>query len=164
MTQNVKAVPEGFHTLTPSFAVRDAKRAIEFYKRAFGAVELTKPHEGPGGKIIHANLRIGDSNLMLADEFPEYGSHSPQSLNGTPVTIHIYTENPDAMFEQAVSAGAKVTMPMGDQFWGDRYGQIQDPFGHKWSIAARKENLTEEEMTRRGQAAMAKMAKKAKGA
>ncbi len=161
MSANVKPIPEGFHTLTPLIVVRDAKRAIEFYKRAFGAQVLSHPQEGPDGKITHASLKIGDSILMLTDEFPAFKCLSPQSIGGSAVTLHIYTENADAAFERAVAAGATVTMPLADQFWGDRYGQLVDPFGHRWSIAARKEVLTEEEVRQHGEKIFAEMAKKA---
>lgn len=161
MSQSVKAVPEGFHTLTPQLVVRDAKRAIDFYGRAFGAALLSPAHEGPDGKIMHAALKIGDSIFMLTDEFPDFGCLSPLSLNGSATTIHIYTEDVDAAFERAVGAGAKVTMPLADQFWGDRYGQVTDPFGHHWTLAAHKEELSDEEVEKRGQAAFAAMSKAA---
>lgn len=163
MSENVKAVPEGFHTITPHLHLRDAARAIEFYKQAFGA-QVLGVHNTPDGKIMHAALRIGDSILMMADEFPEFRSLSPQSLKGTPVILHIYTEDVDKLFNRAVSAGAKVTMPVGDQFWGDRYGQLEDPFGHKWSIATHKENPSQEEMRQRSEAIFKEMAKKAEAA
>jgi PhnB protein len=164
MPKKVRPIPKGFHTLSAILTVRDAKSAIEFYKKAFGAQLPSPPSEGPGGKIMHAALKIGDSMLMLADEFSEFGSVGPQSLGGSPVTIHIYTENADALFEQAVTAGAKVTMPLADQFWGDRYGKLEDPFGHRWSVATHKEELTPEEIDRRGQAAFAEVSKKARQA
>ena len=130
----VKPIPEGYHTLTPYFTVRDAARAIEFYKQAFGAVEKGVMN-GPDGKVMHAELRIGDSLFMLADEFPQYGSLSPQSTGGTGMGLHIYVEDVDSAFDRAVKAGATTEMPVTDMFWGDRYGQIEDPFGHRWSIA-----------------------------
>jgi len=142
---SVKAVPDGYHTLTPYMTVRDAARAIEFYKQAFGAVEkgvsLT-----PDGKVMHAELRIGDSVIMLADEFPEFGSLSPQSTGGAGMGLHIYTEDVDAAFDRAVKAGAVTEMPVMDMFWGDRYGKLKDPFGHKWSIATHKRDMSMEEM------------------
>ncbi len=161
MAGNVKSVPEGFHTLTPHLVVRDAAKAIEFYKRAFGA-EVKGVHYTPDGKVMHASLKVGDSHLMMADEFPGMGScASPETLGGSCVTINIYTDDVDRMFNQAVSAGAKVTMPLADQFWGDRYGQLADPFGHSWSLATHKEDVAPEEMERRGKAIFAEMAKKA---
>ncbi len=160
MAGNVKPIPEGFHTLTPHLVVRDAARAIEFYKRAFGAQEKGV-HYMPDGKIMHASLKIGDSMLMLNDEFPEMKVLSPQALGGSAVTLNIYVDNVDRMFQQAVSAGATVTMPLADQFWGARYGQLVDPFGHRWSLATHKEDLSSEEVEKRGKAVFAEMAKKA---
>ena len=144
----VKAIPPGYHSLTPHMTVRDAARAIEFYKQAFGATQRGGVMTGPGGKVMHAELVIGDSILMLADEFPEYGSHSPQSGGGTATTLHIYTEDVDSAFDRAVAAGASVEMPLTDMFWGDRYGKLVDPFGHKWSLATHKADLSAEEMER----------------
>jgi uncharacterized glyoxalase superfamily protein PhnB len=125
--------------------VRDAARAIEFYKQAFGAVEKGIMH-GPDGKIMHAELVIGDSIFMLADEFPQYGSLSPQSTGGAGMGLHIYTEDADAAFERALKAGATVEIPISDMFWGDRYGKLADPFGHKWSIATHKRDMSMDEM------------------
>jgi uncharacterized glyoxalase superfamily protein PhnB len=154
---NVKAVPTGFHTLTPHLTVRNAKEALEFYKRAFAA-EVGNIAYMPNGKVMHAGLKIGDSHLMLNDEMPEFGVLSPLSTGGnSPVTIHIYTENVDEAFNRAVSAGAQVKMPLMDQFWGDRYGVVTDPYGHKWSIAAHVRDLSPEEMERGMKEAMAKM-------
>ena len=161
MPGTVKAIPDGFHTLTPLIVVREAARAIEFYKSAFAAQLLTVAADGPGGKITHASLKIGDSILMLTDEFPEWQCLGPQALGGSPVTIHMYTEKVDEAFERAVKAGAAVTMPLQDQFWGDRYGQVVDPFGHKWSIGAHVEDLTREEIAKRAEAVFGEMAKKA---
>jgi PhnB protein len=156
MPEQVKAVPAGFHTLTPHLTVRDADKALEFYKNALGA-EVLNVARMPDGKVLHAGLRIGDSMLMLNEEFPEYGGLSPLSVGGTGVTIHIYTENVDQAFDRAVSAGAKVAMPLLDQFWGDRYGMVTDPFGHKWSIATHTKDMSPEEMERAQEEAMAKM-------
>lgn len=154
---NVKAVPPGFHTLTPHLTVRNATEALEFYKRAFGA-EVGNVAYMPNGKVMHAALKIGDSQLMLNDEMPEYGVLSPLSAGGSsPVTIHIYTENVDEAFNRAVSAGAQVKMPLMDQFWGDRYGVVTDPSGHKWSIAAHVKDMSVEEMERGMKEAIAKM-------
>jgi PhnB protein len=142
---SVKPIPDGYHTLTPYMTVRDAARAIEFYKQAFGAVERGIM-KGPEGKIMHAELMIGDSIVMLADEFPEYGSLSPQSTGGSGMGLHIYVEDADSAFDRAVKAGATIEMPIGDMFWGDRYGKLADPFGHKWSIATHKKDLSLDEM------------------
>ena len=152
----VKAIPDGFHTLTPHLTVRNAKEALEFYKKAFGA-EVGNVAYMPNGKVMHAGLRIGDSMLMLNDEMPEYGVVSPLSTNGTAVTIHIYTEDVDSAFNRAVSAGAQVKMPLMDQFWGDRYGVVSDPYGHKWSLATHVKDMSPEEMEEGMKEAMAKM-------
>lgn len=157
MSENVQAVPQGFHTLTPHLIVRDADQAIEFYKKAFGAQLLGDIARGPDGKVMHALLRIGDSNLMLNDEMPAYGALSPLSGGSSSVTIHIYTENVDAAFERATNAGARVGMPLMDQFWGDRYGMVIDPYGHKWSLAAHVKDMSPEEMHRAMKEAMAEM-------
>jgi PhnB protein len=156
MPQAVKAVPAGFHTLTPHLTVRDAEKALEFYKNALGA-EVLNVARMPDGKVMHAALRIGDSMLMLNDEFPEMGGLSPLSTGGAGVTIHIYTENVDKAFDRAVNAGAKVKMPLMDQFWGDRYGVVTDPFGHSWSLATHVKDMSPEEMQRSQDEAMAKM-------
>ena len=142
---SVKPIPEGYNTLTPYMTCRNAARAIEFYKQAFGAV-VKAVMNSPDGKVMHAELRIGDSNIMLADEFPEFGSLSPQTIGGSGMGLHIYTEDVDSAFDRAVKAGAAVEMPVSDMFWGDRYGKLTDPFGHKWSIASHKRDMTGEEM------------------
>jgi uncharacterized glyoxalase superfamily protein PhnB len=142
-------MPPGFHTLTPHLELRSAARAIDFYKAAFGAREIMRSAGPDGRKIMHAQLQIGDSMLLLHDEFAEAGGESPQSLEGSGVTLHLYVEDVDAAWARAVAAGAKVEMPLGDQFWGDRYGQLVDPFGHRWSIASKKEQLTPEQMRQR---------------
>jgi PhnB protein len=160
MPEQVKAVPPGFHALTPHLTVRNAEQALEFYKNAFGAEVLHVAHM-PDGKVMHASLRIGDSMLMLNDEFPDYGTLSPLSTGGSAVTIHIYTDNVDAAFNRAVSAGAQVKMPLADQFWGDRYGVVADPFGHKWSLGAHIKDMSPEEMQREMDRAMAAMKKSA---
>lgn len=149
---NPKHLPEGMHSLTPHLVCHDASAAIEFYKSAFGAVE-TMRLPGPGGKLMHAALRIGDSTLMLVDQNPEWGALGPKLLKGSPVTIHLYVPDVDATVAQAVAAGAKVTMPVADQFWGDRYGQLEDPFGHHWSVATPQRDLSVEQI----RDAMAKM-------
>jgi len=152
-------VPEGQHTVSPHLTVKGATRAIDFYKKAFGATELHR-FDAPGGAIMHASLKVGDSIFFLNDEMPmPGGGRSPQSIGGTPVTINLYVPDCDKIFKQAVSAGAKEVMPLDDQFWGDRYGIVDDPFGHRWAIATHKEDLTDAELAKRGQEAMAQMAK-----
>lgn len=148
----VRAIPEGSHTVTPHLVCNGAADAIDFYRKAFGAVELTRL-PGSDGKLMHARIRIGDSVVMLNDEFPQWDSFGPKSLKGSPVTIHLYVEDADALFAQAVGAGAKVTMPLADMFWGDRYGVLEDPFGHRWSIGTHVRDVSEEEL----QAAMEQM-------
>jgi uncharacterized glyoxalase superfamily protein PhnB len=153
MKNPTKPIPDGFHTLTPHLVVKGASKAIDFYKKAFGAQEI-KRMAGPDGKsIIHADLKIGDSRLLLVDEFPEMNARGPESIGGMPVSIHMFVEDADAAFEKALAAGAEVRMPLADQFWGDRYGVLTDPFGHVWSIATHKEDLTPEQIDRRAQAA-----------
>lgn len=152
-----QAIPQGMHSLTPHLICRDAAQAIEFYKRAFGAVEHGRL-PGPDGKVMHAMLHIGDSALMLADEFPQSTPACPksaQSLQGSPVILHLYVENADAVADQAVKAGAKLLMPVTDMFWGDRYGRLEDPFGHQWSVATHVRDVSEEDM----QKAMADMSR-----
>ena len=150
-TSKVQAVPDGIHTITPHLVCAGAADAIEFYKRAFGAVEQMRL-PAPGGGIMHAALKIGDSMLMLVDEMPAWGSLGPKALKGSPVTVHLSVPDVDATLARAVAAGAKVTMPVADMFWGDRYGQLEDPFGHKWSVATHVRDLTPEQI-------MAEMAK-----
>jgi len=142
---SVKPIPEGMHSVTPHLVCAGAAEAIEFYKKAFNAVEVARM-PGPGGKLMHAAVRIGDSTVMLVDEFPDWKSFGPNALGGTAVTIHLYVTDADATFNQAVAAGAAVRMPLADMFWGDRYGQITDPFGHIWSIATHTRDMTPEEM------------------
>jgi len=154
-TSSVKPIPEGIHTLSPHIVCTGAAKAIDFYKAAFNAVE-TGRMPGPDGRLMHAAVKIGDSTLMLVDEMLEHGAKSPKSLGGSAVTLHLYVDDVDAAFARAVAAGAKVTMPLADQFWGDRYGQLEDPFGHKWSIATHKRDVTPEEMKK----AMAQMSSK----
>ena len=149
----VKAVPEGYHTATPYLIVDDAARALEFYRKAFGAKERMR-FAAPGGKIGHAEITIGNSAIMLADEHPEMGYRGPQAIGGTPVSIHLYVENVDEVFPRAVAAGATALRPVADQFYGDRSGTLRDPFGHVWHVATHKEDLSPEEMHRRAQAAM----------
>lgn len=144
----VKPVPDGFHTVTPHLVVKGAADAIEFYRRAFGAEEVARM-PGQGGKLLYAEIRIGDSRIMLKDEFPEWGSKGPRANSPTPVTIHLYVDDADAVFQRAVAAGATITHPLADKFWGDRYGKLEDPFGHQWSIATRVEDLTAEQILER---------------
>jgi PhnB protein len=152
----VKPIPEGYHALTPSVAVESAAKAIEFYKRAFGAKERMRM-PGPGDTVAHAELEIGDSVLMLSDPFPQSSVKPPKELGGTTVGIFLYVEDVDEVVQQAVDAGASVTMAVEDQFWGDRFGVVADPFGHQWMIATHKEDLSPEEMAARGAEAMASM-------
>jgi PhnB protein len=147
----VRPVPEGYHTVTPYLCVRGAAQALEFYKKAFGARELMRIAQ-PDGRVGHAEIQIGDSRIMLADEFPEYGRRSPQSIGGSPVGIHLFVEDVDAMARQAIAAGAKVVRPVADQFYGDRLGMVADPFGHTWSISTHKEDVPPEEIRRRAAA------------
>ncbi len=152
MKQNkVKPIPDGMHTVTPHLVCAGAAQALAFYARAFGAVEVSRLPD-PQGRLMHASLRIGDSTVMLVDEFPDWGSFGPKALGGTPVTIHLYVDDADAFIERAVEAGAKVTMPLEDMFWGDRYGVVEDPFGHKWSIATHVRDVTPEDIRQAVQA------------
>ena len=148
----VKPVPEGMHSITPHLVCAGAADAIEFYKKAFNAEECGRL-PGPHGRLMHAMIRIAGSPVMLVDEMPEWGALGPKSLKGSPVTIHIYVENVDAFVAQAVAAGARITMPVADMFWGDRYGKLEDPFGHHWSVATHQRDVSPAEM----QEAMKKM-------
>jgi uncharacterized glyoxalase superfamily protein PhnB len=146
-----KPIPDGYGTITASLIVRNAANAIEFYKKAFGAQELHR-FPGPDGKsIMHAELKIGNSRVMLSDEMPQMNCRSPQSLGGTGIYIYMYVEDADATFKAAVAAGATPTMPVMDMFWGDRFGQIQDPFGHIWGIATHTKDMSLEEIKKAGQ-------------
>ena len=144
-TPEVKPIPEWMHSITPHLVCAGAAEAIEFYKQAFGAVELGRL-AGPPGKLIHAAIRIGDSAVMLVDEMPECGALGPKARGGSSVTIHLQVEDVDAVVARAVAAGAKITMPVDDMFWGDRYGQIEDPFGHSWSVATHVRDVSPEEL------------------
>ena len=144
----VKPVPEGYHTITPYIAVNDAAAAIEFYKRAFGATEVMRM-PGPDGKIGHADLMIGDSHIMLADEYAPMDFRAPGSVGGSPVMMHLYVDDVNRWFDRAVKAGAKVTRPLETQFYGDRGGALEDPFGHRWYLSSRVEEVSPEEMKRR---------------
>ena len=141
-----KKIPDGFHTITPHLVVNDAKGAIDFYKKAFNAEEINRSTVPGAAKIMHAMIRIGDSFLMLNDEFPDMGGKSPKTLSGTAVTINLYVDDADRVFNQATKAGAQVVMPLADQFWGDRYGIVKDPYGHQWSIATHTKDVTPAEM------------------
>ena len=151
MSTTVKPIPDGYHTVTPYLIIKGAADALEFYKKAFGATELFRMEHD--GKIGHAEMKIGDSPIMLADEHPEMGHRGPQSLGGSPVSILLYVEDVDALFNQAVTAGAKIDRPLEDKFYGDRGGSLTDPFGHIWHLATHKEDVTPEEMEKRMAAA-----------
>ena len=153
MTTGVKPIPEGYHSVTPYLAVDDAASALEFYHRAFGARERMRM-PAPGGKVGHAEIEIGGSCVMLADEYPDMGFRNPKAIGGTPVTLHLYVEDVDAVARQAVAAGARELRPVQDQFYGDRSGTVEDPFGHVWHIATHKEDLSPSELKRRAEAAM----------
>ena len=159
----VKPIPAGFHTVTPYLVVHNASAAIDFYKRAFGAREVMRM-ESPVGQIGPAELKVGDSIFMLADEMPSMNTRSPRSLGGTSAGVMLYLENVDATFKQAVAAGATIETPLDDMFWGDRYGKLTDPFGHSWSLATHKEDVAPEEMEARAKEAMAKMGERTRTA
>jgi uncharacterized glyoxalase superfamily protein PhnB len=144
--RKVEPIPKGYHSVTPGLAIRNAAQAIEFYKNAFGAKERTRMNGPDGSTVMHAELQIGDSRIMVGEEMPQMGHPSPQALNGTPVNLHIYVKNADKVFDQAVRAGATVQQAVNDAFWGDRYGQVKDPFGHSWGIATHKRDLSPKEM------------------
>ncbi len=157
----VRAIPEGFHRVTPHLVVRGAARAIEFYKKAFGAEELNRS-PGPGGLLMHAAIKIGDSVVMLCDEFPQMQRWvAPDSLHGTTTALHLYVEDADAVFARALAAGAKASLPIMDAFWGDRYGKLTDPFGHEWSVATHQHDYTPEEMRQKAEEFFASMPKPA---
>jgi PhnB protein len=153
MPSQVKSIPDGFHGATPYLCVANAAKAIEFYQQAFGATEVMRLAE-PSGKIGHAEVKIGEAIIMLADEYPEFGHRSPQSLGGSPISIHLYVEDVDALASRAVAAGATLLRPVADQFYGDRTANLQDPFGHRWSIATHKEDVPQAELQRRYAAMM----------
>jgi PhnB protein len=148
----VKPIPEGYHSVTPYLCAKGAAQAIEFYKKALSATERMRITQ-PDGRVGHAEIQIGDSVIMLSDEFPEMGVRSPETLGGSPMSIHLYVEDSDAMFKQAVAAGATVKRPVEDQFYGDRLGGIVDPFGHTWWISTHKEDLSPEEIEKRAASA-----------
>ncbi|MCA9076263.1 MAG: VOC family protein [Planctomycetaceae bacterium] len=153
MSNGVRPIPEGYHSLTPYLIVKKAEEAIDFYMRAFGGVELLRL-EGPGGSIAHAEVKIGDSPLMLADEHPEYDALSPETVGGSPISLMIYVEDVDSSFERAVNEGATIVQPVEDQFYGDRSGRVKDPFGYTWTLATHIEDLSQEEINERMQAMM----------
>jgi PhnB protein len=152
-TMPVKPIPDGYSTVTPYLIIKDAARALDYYKQALGAVEVFRM-QVPGGRVMHAEIQVGDSRIMMADEFPEMCAQSPQTYGGTPVSLCLYVENADALFDQAVAAGATVRRAVQDQFYGDRSGTLVDPFGHVWTIATHKEDLTPEEIGNRAKAFM----------
>ena len=149
----VSPIPEGYHSVTPYLVMKNAAAAIEFYKKAFGAVELLRM-AAPGGKIGHAEIKIGDSPVMLADEYPDMGFKGPESLGGTPVSLMVYVDDVDKIYPQAISAGGKEVRPLQNQFYGDRSGTLTDPFGHVWTISTHVEDVSEEELAKRAEAAM----------
>lgn len=152
MSSTVKPIPDGYHSVTPYLIIKNAADAIEFYKKAFGATELLRMSQ-PDGKVGHAEIKIGDSPIMLADEFPEMGHKSPATLGGSPVSLMIYVEDVDAVFNKAVAEGAEAQRPLENKFYGDRSGSLIDPFGHLWHIATHIEDVPEEEMHKRAAAA-----------
>ncbi|HXG27674.1 MAG TPA: VOC family protein [Nevskiales bacterium] len=160
MPKKVKPIPDDMHSVTPHLVCNGAAQAIEFYKKAFGAVEEARL-PGPDGKLMHAQIRINGSAVMLADEFPDFGAFGPKTLKGSPVVIHLYVKDVDAAFRRAVEAGATVRMPVADMFWGDRYGQIEDPFGHRWSLATQVREVPPEEWPEAMKKAMSQMPGKA---
>jgi uncharacterized glyoxalase superfamily protein PhnB len=156
MAKKAQAIPKGHHSVTPSLIVAGAAKAIDFYKKAFGAEELMR-FAGPDGSIMHAELRIGDSIIMLGDEMPDQGARGPRSIGGSPVSFFMYGENVDAAWKKAVDAGAKPVMPLADQFWGDRTGCLEDPFGHQWWLAQHIQDLTEEELQKNAESFFSQM-------
>jgi PhnB protein len=149
----VKTIPDGYHSVTPYLIVKGADRAIDFYKKVFGAAQRLRM-DGPNGTVGHAEIEIYGSPIMLADEFPDMGFRSPQSIGGTSVSLHLYVQDVDACFNRAVAAGAKALRPVQDQFYGDRSGTVEDPFGHVWTISTHKEDLSPEELQKRSEAFM----------
>ncbi|MBI2216008.1 MAG: VOC family protein [Candidatus Rokubacteria bacterium] len=151
MPAKVKPIPDGYHTITPYLSIKGAAEAIDFYKRAFGATETMRMSHADG-RVGHAELQIGDSRVMLADEFPEMNFRSPHSIGGTPVMLHMYVEDADAVVKQAVAAGATLVRPVQDQFYGDRSGSVTDPYGHVWHVSTHKEDVSMEELRKRAAA------------
>jgi PhnB protein len=159
MTKSSQPIPKGFHTVTPSLVVRNAAEAIEFYKKALGAEELMRM-ASPDGKIGHAELKIGDSIIFLTDESPAMGTKSPLTLGGSSGSLYLYVEDVDKAFKKAVDAGGKATMPVTDMFWGDRFGNFVDPYGHSWGLSTHVEDVSEQDMATRAKAFYAQMAQK----
>ena len=155
--KKVEPIPKGYHTLNPVLVAKNAVDAIEFYKRAFGAKERSRSYMPDGRTLMHAELQIGDSLFMLSEEFPNMKTHSPQSIGGTSVSMYAYVKDVDKVFERALSAGGSVAVPVSDMFWGDRMGQLTDPYGHVWSLATRVRNLSKKEMEKAAQEWAAKM-------
>jgi len=154
----IEKIPKDYHSITPVLIVKNGDEAIEFYKKGFGVEERSRM-KGPDGRIAHAELKLGDSVFMLSDEYPEMECHSPKTIGGSPVSMYVYVEDVDSVFNKAISAGAKALDPVKDQFWGDRHGRLEDPFGHLWSIATHKKDLSEEEMKKAAEAAFSQMSK-----
>jgi len=151
MTATTKPVPEGYHTATPYLIVANAAKAIDFYKEAFGAAEIMRL-ANPEGKIVHAEIKIGDSPIMLCDESPKCNAFSPLTIGGTPISLFLYLKDVDAIVNRAIAAGATLVMPVADQFWGDRCGSVADPFGHKWTVATHTEDVPPDEIAKRAKA------------
>jgi len=158
MAKKVRAIPKGYHTITASLAVQDAAKAISFYKKAFGATEIMRM-SGPGGSIMHAEMKMSDSAFMIADEMPQMGNKGPKSYGGTPVSFYVYVEDVDAAWKKAIKAGATAVWPLQDMFWGDRTGQLEDPFGHRWSLSQHVRDVDMNEMKKAHKAFSAQMQK-----
>jgi PhnB protein len=152
MAKKVKPVPDGYHTATPYLILSGAAKALDYYQRAFGAQELMRMASPDGQHIMHAEIRIGDSPIMLADEYPDMGYRSPKAYGGTPVSLMLYVDDVDKVFKQALAAGGKELRPLADQFYGDRTGTLEDPFGHVWTVATHVEDVSESEMKKRAEA------------
>ena len=159
MAPQVQPIPQGYHTVSPHLAVRGGLEAMEFYKKAFGAQERSRFMAPDGKQLMHGEIKIGDSILMLGEENPQRGCPGPQSVGATTVSLYLYVHDADNLFNKAVAAGAKALMPMADMFWGDRAGTVTDPFGHQWTIATHKEDVSPEDMKKRGQAFFERMAR-----
>jgi PhnB protein len=154
----IEKIPKNYHSITPVLIVNNGDEAIEFYKKGFGVEERYRM-KGPDGRVAHAELNLGDSVFMLSDEYPEMECRSPKTIGGSPVSMYVYVDDVDSVFNKAISAGAKALDPVKDQFWGDRHGRLEDPFGHLWSIATHKKDLSEEEMKKAAEAAFSQMSK-----
>lgn len=154
MSKQIQSIPDGLTSITPAIVVRNASEALEFYGNAFGAAVVSR-FDGPGGSVMHAQIKIGNAMIMISDEFPDWGALGPKAIGGTPVTLCLYVDDCDAVFERAIAAGATSKMPPSDQFWGDRYGKLEDPFGHSWSVATHIKDMTEAEIAEAATKAMA---------